>query len=621
MTQEFQKNYGWTHTPGTELFPFTKVSAGTISESVSAGVLAITSTNDTISNLFYKNDITGLLNKDSVNIMHRCAITTTYDTNDFVIACINKSEANSYGNYYTFYLTAYNGAIYYKNNLGNMTKISDETITSYHDYQVLFVSDTRVLVWVDGVPKVDLTAAQIYQESTVNNLGVSFGGVLGNSGFSVNSDSFRYSIIKDASVTPTGNSLNINGTIITESDLSGYATGYAHSLITSGNPHSVTANEIGANNIVSEVNTNASSTLNTNRLSGDIWDGTKDFSKIDVDNLTLDGNTISSTDTNGNIVLSPNGTGDVVQPNIDARSSNVIAGTWVSAMFSDHASANDVLLLGNYLGGGATILAVNGALSVVTPVYLNCYPADVNGSTVYSRAHLPIASGYALGGSSNKWGSLYLDNILIDGNTISSTDTNGNIYLTPNGTGETIIDTFRIDPIQWDDLRVAAKNLAKAGVKDPGFDKFIDNGAGSTGLYSYAFDKATIEELFGAIQIPHKYKEGTNVVPHIHWMPKDTDTGVVRWGIEYVWTNIGDTTANSTIVYAEDAGDGTALKHQLAPFSEIVGTGKTISSMFEFRIFRDASDGNDTYDNDAILLEFDLHVQYDTLGSRTETTK
>jgi hypothetical protein len=30
-----------------------------------------------------------------------------------------------------------------------------------------------------------------------------------------------------------------------------------------------------------------------------------------VDNLKLDGNTISSTDTNGNIVLSPNGTGTV----------------------------------------------------------------------------------------------------------------------------------------------------------------------------------------------------------------------------------------------------------------------------------------------------------------------
>jgi hypothetical protein len=35
------------------------------------------------------------------------------------------------------------------------------------------------------------------------------------------------------------------------------------------------------------------------------------FTQVDVDNLRLDGNTLSSTDSNGNIVLSPNGSGDV----------------------------------------------------------------------------------------------------------------------------------------------------------------------------------------------------------------------------------------------------------------------------------------------------------------------
>ena len=34
--------------------------------------------------------------------------------------------------------------------------------------------------------------------------------------------------------------------------------------------------------------------------------------KLTVDNVTVDGNTISTTDTNGNLTLSPNGTGDVV---------------------------------------------------------------------------------------------------------------------------------------------------------------------------------------------------------------------------------------------------------------------------------------------------------------------
>ena len=34
--------------------------------------------------------------------------------------------------------------------------------------------------------------------------------------------------------------------------------------------------------------------------------------RLDVDNIRIDGNTISSTDTNGNITLDPNGTGDTL---------------------------------------------------------------------------------------------------------------------------------------------------------------------------------------------------------------------------------------------------------------------------------------------------------------------
>ena len=41
-------------------------------------------------------------------------------------------------------------------------------------------------------------------------------------------------------------------------------------------------------------------------------DGTDAIDALNVDNIKIDGNTISSTDTNGDITLDPNGTGDVV---------------------------------------------------------------------------------------------------------------------------------------------------------------------------------------------------------------------------------------------------------------------------------------------------------------------
>ena len=84
-------------------------------------------------------------------------------------------------------------------------------------------------------------------------------------------------------------------------------------------------------------------------------------------------------------------------------------------------------------------------------------PVEANGDTVdqYKTAlTLGIvprnASGVAtdqaggLGTVTYRWANLYLDNLLLDGNTISSTDTNGDINLTPNGTGSVVISKATI---------------------------------------------------------------------------------------------------------------------------------------------------------------------------------
>ncbi len=61
----------------------------------------------------------------------------------------------------------------------------------------------------------------------------------------------------------------------------------------------------------------------------DFADGTEAINALAVDNLKMDGNTISSTDTNGDITLDPNGTGDIV---LDA---NVGIGTALPAHLVD----------------------------------------------------------------------------------------------------------------------------------------------------------------------------------------------------------------------------------------------------------------------------------------------
>lgn len=113
-------------------------------------------------------------------------------------------------------------------------------------------------------------------------------------------------------------------------------------------------------------------------------------SKIDVlniDNITIDGNSITSSDVNGNIILDPNGTGEV-------QIQGVMNVTSLSAFSANVSIVSDVTQTGNN--------AITGTLSVT--------------------------------------GNAGIDNIGIDGNTISSTDTDGDIILDPNGTGTIVFD-------------------------------------------------------------------------------------------------------------------------------------------------------------------------------------
>ena len=175
-----------------------------------------------------------------------------------------------------------------------------------------------------------------------------------------------------------------------------------------------------------------------------------------------------------------------------------------------------------------------------------------------------------------------------------------------------VINNTEPNEYVYDDLRVAATSV-KVGGAAPGFEAFL----GTT--KTYLFDKTGDEEVHFNCQLPHSYEEGTDIIPHVHWAPVDTDTGDVVWGLEYTWQNIDGTfPATTTIVIADDA-DGTAYKHQVATFAAISGTGKTISSILVCRLFRDVS--ADDYNEDAAFLEVDFHFRKDSRGSGTATVK
>lgn len=165
----------------------------------------------------------------------------------------------------------------------------------------------------------------------------------------------------------------------------------------------------------------------------------------------------------------------------------------------------------------------------------------------------------------------------------------------------------------YDDLRVPMTSTKLGGSKDPGFAQ-VRNTDSSQGVFAHLFDKATEEELYFSVQLPHAWKEESDIEPHVHWMPTDTGTGSVVWGLEYVWANMDDAFGNTTITTASDAGAGTAYTHQYCSLGEIDGDGFSASSMILCRVYRDAGNAADTYDADAALLEIDFHYEIDKLG-------
>jgi hypothetical protein len=116
---------------------------------------------------------------------------------------------------------------------------------------------------------------------------------------------------------------------------------------------------------------------------------------MSVENIKIDGNTISSTDTNGNINLTPNGTGSVVIPT--AQFTNLDATTFSTVNAAAHFDLT-----------GTT------------------FTADGTDTNI-SITLVPKGTG-----------QIVADGVGINGGVLSTITTNQNLTLSPNGTGEVV---------------------------------------------------------------------------------------------------------------------------------------------------------------------------------------
>ena len=127
------------------------------------------------------------------------------------------------------------------------------------------------------------------------------------------------------------------------------------------------------------------------------------------------------------------------------------------------------------------------------------------------------------------------------------------------------------------------------------------------------------EAIFITVQLPHSWKEGTTIFPHVHVRQSASQQAVFK--ADYIWYNAGDIipTVWQTYImneYAMDYVSGSIFQI-VKGANGIDGTGKEISSILKIKLYRD----DNVYVGDMLADQFDIHIEIDAFGSLTQYEK
>ncbi len=201
-----------------------------------------------------------------------------------------------------------------------------------------------------------------------------------------------------------------------------------------------------------------------------------------------------------------------------------------------------------------------------------------------------------------------------NGPTISASgETNVDLNLNPKGTGALKSGSAAVKIAGKETIWVPAQ--AMYGTTTNGADaQQIETTATRPDLKVLDFDASTNEFAQFAVALPKSYNLGT-VTFQFWWSPGNTNTGNVILGLQGVGVANDDTAdiAFGTAVEVTDAGGGAIEDVMVSSESgaiTIAGTPADDDLTF-FQVFRNASDGSDTFTGDCRLLGIKLFITTD----------
>ena len=196
-----------------------------------------------------------------------------------------------------------------------------------------------------------------------------------------------------------------------------------------------------------------------------------------VDNIKLDGNTISTTDTNGDLTLAPNGTGSV------AIAKAAITGGAISGI-TDLAIADGGT-------GASTALDARANLGLASMATQAASAVSITGGSITGVVFTGSFTGITSIESTTFATSAAAAGANLTGNTLAAdgTDTNININITPKGTGSLVASNVNVLGATYDTVSfsVAAQDGTPNDVtfSADGVRMFMLGGATDT-VYEYA---------------------------------------------------------------------------------------------------------------------------------------